>query len=557
MKKIAHRMFSLVSALVMTITIFSSALAFHTPAQAALIHKNLSVTDSTGLSFETSGAMEKVTTAANGWTMQAGGDVASTHYARAKYKLPETAGVVFTYFYAKAVIVLPVDFYTQQKAGFRILNTDNYPTTLNGSLVGASNANELRVSIYMNSDQKLRVLVDHETGTKLTLYTAPAILPTGEHIFELAGDVANAAPWYLKIDGAVVASGTQRLSTDDMLDSERVLTRIVAGIDGAADQDNNSMNLLVKSLEIANYDVSNVATSVPPTASPTASLLPPLATATSIVVPTTTPQSTNTLVVPTGTTNSVDVRVSSGSDDVEENSSGKVYIDSTDLELIYDVNAQVIGIRFTGVKIPKQSVITNAYIQFKVDEISSKKIKLIISGETSANALAFANNARNVSMRTKTSNKVIWLPSTWLKVGETRSSQRTPNLKSIVQEIINQSNWNSGNSLVLIIAGSSGKRVAESFEGDSAGAPLLHVEFSMPTESALGSSAARFATTATLLIPPTTIPPTFTPEPTQVVSSPTATEIILPTDTPVPTLVPSSPTVEVVIPTETPIPAAP
>ena len=502
MKKILQQLFGLISALALTIASFSSALALNPLAQIGQIYKSLSVTNSTGLILEKSGTVEKITTTSDGWMMQAGGDVASTHYARIKYKLPEAAGVVFTYFYAKAIIVLPADFYSQQKAGFRILNTDNYPTTLNGTTVGASNANELRVSVYMNSDQKLRVLVDHETGVKQTLYTAPAILPTGEHTFELAGDVANVAPWYFKIDGIVVASGTQRLSTDDMTNTERVITRIVAGIDGAADQDANSMNLLVKSLEIANYDMSGgAATAIPPTVAPTSTVAvtstaiavtsSPTATntpaATSTQIPFTAtasplptqPAATNT-VIPQPVTSVVDIRVASGNDDVEENSSGSMIINSGDLELIYDGNTQIIGIRFKGVKIPKGATITNAYIQFKSDEISNQVVKLIFSGEASANAPAFANTARNITMRPRTLNKVNWTPSPWSKVGAMGSSQRTPNLNFIVQEIVNQPNWVSGNSLVMIITGSGGKQVAESFEGSASGAPLIHIEFSMP-----------------------------------------------------------------------------
>jgi hypothetical protein len=204
--------------------------------------------------------------------------------------------------------------------------------------------------------------------------------------------------------------------------------------------------------------------------------LPTLPVATNTIAPTVVvPQSTSPAVV-----NSVDVRVLSGSDDVEENSSGGMYINSTDLELIYDGSAQVIGIRFAGVNIPKNALITNAYVQFKVDETSSTTIKLNINGEASANASAFASTSRNVSKRPRTLNSITWSPSSWSKAGDMGSSQRTPNLKPIIQEIVNQSNWNSGNSMVMIITGSSGKRVAESFEGDAYGAPLLHIEFSLP-----------------------------------------------------------------------------
>jgi hypothetical protein len=45
-----------------------------------------------------------------------------------------------------------------------------------------------------------------------------------------------------------------------------------------------------------------------------------------------------------------------------------------------------------------------------------------------------------------------------------------------MQEIVNRSGWASGNALVVLITG-SGRRVAESYNGDRAGAALLHVEY--------------------------------------------------------------------------------
>jgi len=502
--------------------------------------------------------------------MLAGGNVASTHYARAKYKLPEAVGTVFTYFYAKSVIVLPSDFYERQNAGFRILNTDNYTTTLNGVSVGAANANELRVSVYLNSDHKIRILVDHELGTKLTLYTASAILPTGEHTFELAGDVANVVPWYFKIDGVVVASGTQRLSPDDTLANERVLTRIVTGIDGAADQDSNSVKLTVKSLDIANYDISGaVPTSVPPTNTPISVVVSPSPTATlpaatvtqipptvvqPIVTNTMVSQPTNTPVPPLGK-NSVDVRIKSGINDVEESGSGGINVSNSDLELVYDNSSQAVGLRFPGIQIPKNAIITNAYIQFKVDETSSGTVSLTINCEASVNASEFTKNSRNVSNRPRTTNKITWSPPSWTKVGEQGGSQRTPNLNSIIQEIVNQSGWASGNSLVMIITGSNGKRVAEAYEDDAAGAPLLHVEYSIPAQAAaLQALPVDALTASSVIMPTTTIPTTIASQSTQATQpfTPTtlANEVIVPTNTPVPI-------VEVVVLTETSVPVVP
>ncbi|MEP7136823.1 MAG: family 16 glycosylhydrolase [Chloroflexota bacterium] len=204
-----------------------------------------------------------------------------------------------------------------------------------------------------------------------------------------------------------------------------------------------------------------------PTKSPTATLLPPTAT-----------KSPTPTMLATATTKVIEVRVAKGADDVEEYSTGYMYIDSSDLELVYDVNNQVVGMRFVNVTIPKGAVITNAYLQFKVDETSSTTTPLTIRGEASPNAVAFTTAIRNLSSRLKTIKAVGWSPLAWLALKAAGTAQRTPNLAGIVQEIVNQSGWASGNSLVMIITGSS-KRVAEAYEVNPAGAPLLHIEYTI------------------------------------------------------------------------------
>jgi hypothetical protein len=252
--------------------------------------------------------------------------------------------------------------------------------------------------------------------------------------------------------------------------------------------------------------------------------------------------------VPTGR-NVVDVRVTRGKDDVEESSTGKMYLNSSDLELVYDANNQVVGIRFSKVNIPKGATITNAYLQFTVGGTSSQATTLSIQGEASPNAIAFTTKGHNVSSRLRTSKSVTWSPAAWLQILAKGLDQRTPNLAPIVQEIVNQQGWAAGNSLVMIITG-TGKRVAEAYEVDHAGAPLLHIEYSLPAIS----TNAPVVTTATLL-------PIGSPTSPVVIASPTVT--IAPTGTPttVPTVVSPTPTTSVTdtpiltefVPTETPI----
>ncbi|WKZ15720.1 MAG: fibronectin type III domain-containing protein [Candidatus Jettenia caeni] len=172
-----------------------------------------------------------------------------------------------------------------------------------------------------------------------------------------------------------------------------------------------------------------------------------------------------------------DFRVSIGSDDAEEKAKGNMALNGDDLELVFDGGNQTVGMRFSGVDIPQNAIIVNAYIQFKADEATSSGTpSLTIQGEKVDNATAFTSLKKNISSRPRTTSAVSWSPVPWAIVGQAGPDQRTPNIAAVIQEIVNRSGWLSGNSLVLIITG-TGKRIAESFEGDQAGAPLLHVEY--------------------------------------------------------------------------------
>jgi hypothetical protein len=172
-------------------------------------------------------------------------------------------------------------------------------------------------------------------------------------------------------------------------------------------------------------------------------------------------------------------RVGAYSDDAEEALNGEVLLTSTDLELINDSEwrgEQIVGLRFNGPDIPKGATVLNAYIQFRVDETSSETTSLRIAGEDVDHAATFRTSAKDISSRVRTEAEVVWTPATWTTVGEAGLNQRTPDLSSIIYEIINRPGWTPGNSMTFLIAG-TGKRVAVAYDGDRYGAPFLHVEY--------------------------------------------------------------------------------
>lgn len=181
--------------------------------------------------------------------------------------------------------------------------------------------------------------------------------------------------------------------------------------------------------------------------------------------------------------NTLNIPIRTGIDDVEEASTGTMYTSSTDLELVDDTGAngngtnQTIGLRFQGLMIPPAATITNAYIQFTVDEVDTGATSLLIEGENEDNSATFTTAASNLSTRTRTSpaSAVAWSPvSAWSTVGVAGVDQRTPDLSAIVQEIVNRGGWTATNAMSFILTG-TGKRTADSFEGGNP--PILHVEY--------------------------------------------------------------------------------
>ncbi len=171
----------------------------------------------------------------------------------------------------------------------------------------------------------------------------------------------------------------------------------------------------------------------------------------------------------------LEVRVSTGSDDAEEQASGSVGRSSSDLELVQESSTQTVGIRFQGVDIPLGATIVNAWLQFQADESHSGTTSLTIAAEASANPVTFSSTNGNISSRPRLTETVSWSPPAW-STGAQGPAQQTPDLALVIQAVVNQQNWTSGNSLVIIIIG-NGKRVAESYNGSSSAAALLHVEY--------------------------------------------------------------------------------
>ena len=157
---------------------------------------------------------------------------------------------------------------------------------------------------------------------------------------------------------------------------------------------------------------------------------------------------------------------------------GSTYEESTDIELIFDVNRgnQVVGLRFENVNIPDGATIVDASIQFTSDELNSVSTNLVIEGEAADNSAPITEGVNVISSRVRTSTAVAWAPPAWISVGANGTDQKTPDLGGIVQEIIDRPGYINGGAMTFIISG-TGERTAVSFDKNPDQAPKLCIVY--------------------------------------------------------------------------------
>jgi hypothetical protein len=191
---------------------------------------------------------------------------------------------------------------------------------------------------------------------------------------------------------------------------------------------------------------------------------------------------------PAAVSGPLDLRIEDGANDAEEHlADGAMDITSTDLEFPYEDNAdpsatdpQLNALRFV-LPLAQGAQISKAYLEFEVDENkgNDKPVNVIIEAQLVADAPAIADTASNLSSRAAwTKAKVKWT----VPMGLTADTKfQSPDISAILNELVNQAGWMSGNAVLLAIrddpdAPSTGLRCVESFDGEATAAPLLHIE---------------------------------------------------------------------------------
>lgn len=177
----------------------------------------------------------------------------------------------------------------------------------------------------------------------------------------------------------------------------------------------------------------------------------------------------------------LDLQVIAGNDDAGSKQDGTAFSATAASEAItantgLSSARTTVGVRFQNVTIPPSATILTATLEVWVTNAKADDPNLDIRGEAADNAVDFATTA-SVTTRTLTTASVQWTAS---NLG-TNAFKTSPDVTSVVQEIVNRGGWVSGNALVVLLVGRSDVNQSVQIDmfnaGAGANAAKLHITY--------------------------------------------------------------------------------
>ena len=144
--------------------------------------------------------------------------------------------------------------------------------------------------------------------------------------------------------------------------------------------------------------------------------------------------------------------ITASSDDADQASST---VDITGGALNANATTQWSGFRFLNVTIPPGSTVTASTLELDFFSGSFDDPDLTIYAHDTDDAPTFTTTANDISARTPTTATVTWTASS---IGT--GIKTTPDLKTIIQEIIDRPGWTSGNDIAILYVGRSASSFA-------------------------------------------------------------------------------------------------
>ncbi len=170
--------------------------------------------------------------------------------------------------------------------------------------------------------------------------------------------------------------------------------------------------------------------------------------------------------------------VTAAGDDVNENGTSFV-TDSPSVWLgnASSTTASYTGLRFTNVTIPRNATVTAARLDVRAAATQWLGVTFEYAAEAGGNSAAFSTTSKPsqrtlLAPRVTHSQNVQWVSGTWYSL---------ESLTALIQAVVNQGTWSTGNSLALVLHGTGGawgRKFVNVYEGGAANSPRLVVTYS-------------------------------------------------------------------------------
>jgi hypothetical protein len=181
---------------------------------------------------------------------------------------------------------------------------------------------------------------------------------------------------------------------------------------------------------------------------------------------------------------------------------GEVDRTSSDLEIPFDREPQIVGLLFRNLEIPYGSIIDEATVRFDVDAVvegtTDQPITVQIRAALEPSIDSILDEDFGISKYSTTTASVDWSPAASV---EEHEKVYTSNFATVVQEVIDQTSWASGNNMMVVIAGDPNQtedinREFEQFDTEDDGTirertPMLTVTYHEGT-NAISEASGKF-----------------------------------------------------------------
>jgi hypothetical protein len=142
----------------------------------------------------------------------------------------------------------------------------------------------------------------------------------------------------------------------------------------------------------------------------------------------------------------VEYQISSNTDDAYQRSNTLMEVYLAYIAYGSYNNSLWTGLRFQGITLPVGAYVTEAYLNHYAYVSDSNNMHQDFWAEDGASPGTFTTGANNISNRTRTTATIGWSPAPWVA----GNWYKSPNLKTLIQELVDTYDYSTGADMVLI-----------------------------------------------------------------------------------------------------------